>query len=72
MKKNQPKKNVKLHIYKTISYRFLATITTITGTYLIGLSIEASALIGVGEIVVKPVLYFLHERIWDRSNYLNK
>ena len=52
------------HILKTISYRFLGTITTVTVAYSLGASIEVSSLLGVGELMIKPILYFLHERVW--------
>lgn len=60
------------HILKTISYRFLATITTVIVAYSLGASIEVSSLIGIGEIMVKPIIYFLHERIWYRFLSIKK
>lgn len=56
--------NLRRHILKTISYRILGTCTTILTAYLLGVSIELSSLIGVGELLFKPVIYFLHERAW--------
>jgi len=52
------------HILKTISYRFLGTITTVTVAYSLGAPIEIASMLGVGELLIKPVIYFLHERIW--------
>ncbi len=52
------------HILKTISYRFLGTITTIVVAYSLGASVEVSSLLGAGELMIKPILYFLHERVW--------
>jgi uncharacterized membrane protein len=52
------------HILKTLSYRILGTLTTVTVAYSLGASIQLSSLLGVGELLVKPVIYFLHERIW--------
>lgn len=52
------------HILKTITYRFLGTLTTVGVAYSLGATIELSALLGVGELVLKPVIYFLHERLW--------
>ena len=56
------------HILKTLSYRLIATLTTITTAYFMGLSFEMSALLGVGELMIKPTIYFFHERIW--YNYI--
>ena len=52
------------HIIKTISYRIIGTSVTIIGALLLGSSIEVASLIGMTELAVKPILYFLHERIW--------
>jgi uncharacterized membrane protein len=55
---------IRKHILKTFSYRFLATSTTVLTAMYLGLSFELSALFGVGEILFKPMLYFVHERMW--------
>ena len=52
------------HILKTLSYRILGTITTVTTAYMLGVSMELSSLLGVGELLLKPIIYFLHERVW--------
>lgn len=52
------------HILKTITYRFLATITTVLIAYSLGISLEVSSLLGIGELIIKPVIYFFHERTW--------
>lgn len=52
------------HILKTVSYRFVATLTTIITLLLFGVPLPISTLIGFGELLVKPVIYFVHERIW--------
>ncbi len=52
------------HILKTISYRILGTLITVGGAYSLGVSIELSSLLGIGELLLKPIVYFLHERIW--------
>lgn len=56
--------DVKRHILKTISYRIIGTLTTVIVAYLLGVSIEISSLLGLGELIIKPILYFLHERVW--------
>lgn len=52
------------HILKTFSYRILGTLTTILVAYSLGASLELSSLLGVGELLLKPVIYFFHERVW--------
>ena len=58
--------SLKRHLLKTISYRILGTLTTVSVAYSLGLSLQLSSLIGVGELVLKPILYFIHERLWYR------
>ncbi len=59
-------------LIKTISWRALATITTavlvliFTGRWGIALAI------GGIEVVVKIILYFFHERLWNRISYGKK
>ena len=55
---------VKRHIAKSISYRFIGTITTIILTVSAGLPLKWAGMVGLGELVLKPVIYFLHERAW--------
>ena len=56
-------------ILKTISWRIVGTLDTmtlgwiITGSPLVGLKI------GALELITKFILYYLHERIWLRSKY---
>lgn len=55
------------HILKTISYRLMGTLVTVGTAYVLGASIELSSLIGVAELIMKPILYFLHERFWYKK-----
>jgi len=55
---------VKRHIAKSVSYRFIGTITTIILTVSAGLPLKWAGMVGLGELVIKPLIYFLHERVW--------
>lgn len=55
---------VKRHIAKSISYRFVGTFTTIILTVSAGLPLKWAGMVGLGELVLKPIIYFLHERVW--------
>jgi len=61
--------SVKRHIAKTISYRILGTITTVIVAYSLGANIKLASFMGVGELIFKPIIYFLHERLWYKSKY---
>ena len=54
----------KRHILKSISYRIVGTTTTVVLAIMAGLPIKWASLVGVGELIIKPILYFLHERVW--------
>lgn len=56
--------SVKRHILKTISYRLLGTLSTIIIACSFGVNLELASILGFGELCVKPLLYFVHERIW--------
>jgi len=56
-------------IYKTVSWRLLATITTAILVYLFTGKIEIAAAIGAIEIIIKIILYFIHERAWNTIHY---
>jgi uncharacterized membrane protein len=54
-------------LYKTISWRFLATTTTfiISGAILNSFN-EVALFIALTELITKFALYYLHERLWLR------
>ena len=56
----------KRHLVKTITYRVLGTLTTIIGAYFIGGSLKVASLLGLGELLLKPIIYFLNEIVWYR------
>jgi uncharacterized membrane protein len=64
--------DIKRHILKTITYRILGTLTTVITAYLLGASIQVSSLLGLGELLLKPIIYFIHERIWFKFIKIKK
>jgi len=64
--------DLKRHILKTLTYRFFATLTTIATALYLGASLEVSSLIGLGELLIKPIIYFLHERVWYKMIKIKK
>ena len=61
--------SVKRHMAKTITWRIVGTLDTmsvgwfITGNPMMGLKI------GGFEIATKMILYFIHERVWFKINF---
>ena len=56
-------------ISKTITWRILATITTIVIIYLFEHNIKLSLSLGISLNVVKALIYYVHERVWNRISF---
>ena len=63
--------DVKRHILKTISYRILGSSISMASAYYFVGSIEIASVIGVGELLLKPLVYFIHERVWFKYVKIN-
>lgn len=55
-------------VLKTLTWRVIATVTTIGLVYLFFGKLETAAAVGGIEVVLKVLFYFLHERAWGRSS----
>ncbi len=56
-------------ILKAFSWRLWATLTTIALVFLFTGRLKIAAAIGGLEVVLKLLLYFLHERAWNKIHY---
>lgn len=56
-------------VVKTISWRVLGTLDTIVISYLITGSLVMAASIGSIEVITKMILYYFHERAWNKSSF---
>lgn len=56
--------NLKRHILKTITYRVISSSIGFGTIWYLSGDIRIGATFGFGELVLKPVIYFLHERFW--------
>jgi len=65
---NKTKVNFKRHILKTITWRIVGTIDTILIGWLVSGDPLVGLTIGSFEVFTKMILYFLHERVWYKSN----
>ncbi|MFT6754122.1 MAG: putative membrane protein [Candidatus Azotimanducaceae bacterium] len=52
-------------LLKALSWRIIATLTTTIIAYLITGEIEAAITIGSIEFVLKFLIYYAHERVWQ-------
>ena len=53
-------------LVKAYSYRCCGTVTTVVISYAITGEFIVSLGIGATEMIVKPFIYWLHERVWSR------
>ncbi|MEX1382283.1 DUF2061 domain-containing protein [Lutibacter sp.] len=56
-------------VLKTISWRVIGTLDTIVISWLITGHIALALSIGSIELITKMVLYFFHERIWNKIKW---
>ena len=57
---------------KAYSYRCCGTITTIIISYIFTGQLIISLGIGATELVIKPFIYWCHERVWSRVTWGKK
>lgn len=57
---------------KAISYRITGTLYTILLTLLITGKLRWALSVGFGELFGKVVIYYLHERAWERISFGRK
>ena len=53
-------------LVKAYSYRMCGTTTTIIISYIVTGKIVVSLAIGATEIIIKPLVYWGHERVWNK------
>lgn len=63
------KESKKRHILKSISWRILGTLDTMSLAWIITGDPYTGLKIGATEVLTKMVLYYLHERAWYRINF---
>lgn len=59
----------KRHVAKTITWRVIATVTTIILAWLISGDPMIGLQVGGWEFFIKMALYYLHERAWFRIDF---
>lgn len=59
----------KRHILKTLTWRGVGTLDTMIISWAISGNPFTGLKIGLSELLTKMILYYLHERIWYRTNF---
>jgi uncharacterized membrane protein len=62
----------KRSVAKSITWRVLATLTTTTLVYIFTGEVGLSLSIGVLEATFKMLIYYLHERAWNKIKWGKK
>lgn len=62
-------KGRKKNLLKTLSWRIIATSTTLISAYLMTGQLEVVKAIGLADIFVKTAIYFFHERTWNGIHF---
>ena len=68
-KKKELLNSRKRHIAKTITWRIIGTLDTTLLGWLISGDPYIGLKIGVTEVITKMILYYLHERLWYKTNF---
>ena len=71
-KKNKLSESLKRSAAKSFSWRIIGTIDTIIISYLITGTIDKALSIGLIELISKTILYFFHERSWNKIKWGKK
>lgn len=62
--KSKKSVSYKRHVLKAVSYRALGSLQTCLISYFFTGNFWVAGSIGLTEICIKPIIYFLHERAW--------
>ncbi len=62
----------KKNILKTITWRITASTTTLLLVYILTGEIKIAGSVTLLEIIVKSIIYYLHETIWDEATVKKK
>lgn len=57
---------------KAVSWRIVATLTTIILVFIFSKNLELGTIVGITELVSKTVIYYIHERVWNLLNFGRK
>ena len=61
------KDSIKKSILKTITWRVIALAITSVIVFMHTKSLTYAASIGILDLTIKSVIYFIHERLWNRK-----
>ncbi len=66
---HQTNDKIKRSFVKSVSWRLIGTLDTILLTWLVTGKVSMAITIGSFELITKMLLYFFHERLWNKINW---
>ena len=66
---SKPTIDKKRHLFKAITWRIIASLTSFFLAWGVTGNIKAGLSIGAADVVIKFILYYLHERAWYKSDF---
>lgn len=69
VEKRTSNEKIKRSLAKTISWRIVGTVDTVIISWLLTGALTLALSIGAIELVSKMILYFFHERAWNRIKW---
>lgn len=54
----------KRHVMKAVTWRVIASTTTAIIAFLFGMPAKAVGYVFMADLIIKFVLYYMHERVW--------
>jgi uncharacterized membrane protein len=64
--------NVKRSFLKTITWRIIASLTTMTLVLIFTGKFSLAIGVGIFDFLLKMIFYYAHERIWNKFGYGRK
>jgi len=65
----KPNIDRKRHLFKAITWRIIASLTSFFLAWGVTGDIKAGLSIGAADVIIKFVLYYLHERAWYNYDF---
>ncbi len=59
-------------VFKTISWRIVASLTTMTIVFIFTKEEMLALGVGIAEVITKVIFYYLHERVWNKIGWGKK
>ena len=57
---------------KTVSWRVTGSLSTFLIAYILLGNIVVSSVLALVQLIINTILYFIHERIWNKTNWEKK